>query len=295
MEKLPDVPHVAVFDTLFHTSMPPEAREYAVPRRWRDEWGVRRYGFHGLSVAWASERAADHPGPARGGSAPGGVPPRRRVLGDGGRRRTVVRHDDGLLAARGRPDGDPVRIGRPGGAHLPGAHPWDGRRRRRPRPDRRVRAARAGRVRGHARPRGRGPRRKRGGEARDRRLLPPGGGGGRRDGGRRRRHGRGRLHRRHRGAVTRHARGDLATGSACSAWSSTRPATRRPTATATSPPRPPWRARWSSRAARRSSRRERLETSSAPSRCGFPRTGCGAVPMRNRRLRVRMGPWTGRT
>ena len=58
VEKLPDVPHVAVFDTLFHTSMPPEAREYAVPRRWRDEWGVRRYGFHGLSVAWASERAA---------------------------------------------------------------------------------------------------------------------------------------------------------------------------------------------------------------------------------------------
>ena len=58
MGRLPDVPHVAVFDTLFHTTMPPEAREYAVPRRWREEWGVRRYGFHGLSVAWSAERAA---------------------------------------------------------------------------------------------------------------------------------------------------------------------------------------------------------------------------------------------
>jgi acetate kinase len=58
MGQFADVPHVAVFDTLFHTTMPPEAREYAVPRRWREEWGVRRYGFHGLSVAWSAERAA---------------------------------------------------------------------------------------------------------------------------------------------------------------------------------------------------------------------------------------------
>jgi len=58
LRRFPDTPQVAVFDTLFHASMPPEAREYAVPRRWRDEWGVRRYGFHGLSVAWAAERSA---------------------------------------------------------------------------------------------------------------------------------------------------------------------------------------------------------------------------------------------
>jgi len=58
MRLLPGVPHVAVFDTLFHASMPAEAREYAVPRVWREDWGVRRYGFHGLSVAWAAERAA---------------------------------------------------------------------------------------------------------------------------------------------------------------------------------------------------------------------------------------------
>ena len=41
---LPDVPHVAVFDTAFHATMPEEATRYAVPRRWFD-WGVR----HGLA------------------------------------------------------------------------------------------------------------------------------------------------------------------------------------------------------------------------------------------------------
>jgi acetate kinase len=53
---LPDVPHVAVFDTAFHATLPEEAAVYAVPRRWREEWGIRRYGFHGLSVQWAAER-----------------------------------------------------------------------------------------------------------------------------------------------------------------------------------------------------------------------------------------------
>jgi acetate kinase len=52
---LPDVPHVAVFDTAFHATMPEEATRYAVPEQWF-EWGIRRYGFHGLSVAWAAER-----------------------------------------------------------------------------------------------------------------------------------------------------------------------------------------------------------------------------------------------
>jgi len=46
---LPDVPHVAVFDTAFHATIPPEASTYAIPLRWRD-WGVRRYGFHGIAV-----------------------------------------------------------------------------------------------------------------------------------------------------------------------------------------------------------------------------------------------------
>jgi acetate kinase len=53
---LPAVPHIAVFDTSFHRSIPEEAAVYAIPARWRDEWGIRRYGFHGLSVQWSAER-----------------------------------------------------------------------------------------------------------------------------------------------------------------------------------------------------------------------------------------------
>jgi acetate kinase len=52
---LPNVPHVAVFDTAFHATIPDEAATYALPQRWRD-WGVRRYGFHGLSVQWCAEQ-----------------------------------------------------------------------------------------------------------------------------------------------------------------------------------------------------------------------------------------------
>ena len=58
---LPALAHVAVFDTAFHATLPLEAATYAVPRRWREEWGIRRYGFHGLSVAWSAERVpVDH-------------------------------------------------------------------------------------------------------------------------------------------------------------------------------------------------------------------------------------------
>jgi acetate kinase len=56
---LPDVPHVGCFDTAFHATLPPEASTFALPRVWRERWGVRRYGFHGLSHAWASRRAAE--------------------------------------------------------------------------------------------------------------------------------------------------------------------------------------------------------------------------------------------
>jgi acetate kinase len=53
---LPGVPHVAVFDSAFHRSIPDEASTYAIPRRWREEWGIRRYGFHGLAVASVADR-----------------------------------------------------------------------------------------------------------------------------------------------------------------------------------------------------------------------------------------------
>jgi acetate kinase len=53
---LPDLPHVAVFDSAFHATIPDEAATYALPAQVRKDWGIRRYGFHGLSVQWASER-----------------------------------------------------------------------------------------------------------------------------------------------------------------------------------------------------------------------------------------------
>jgi acetate kinase len=58
----PDVPHVAVFDTAFHHTLPPHAYTYAVPREWATRHGVRRYGFHGTSYAYVSRAAARHLG-----------------------------------------------------------------------------------------------------------------------------------------------------------------------------------------------------------------------------------------
>lgn len=56
--RLLDCPHVVCVDTAFHATLPERATTYAVPQAWRDA-GVRRYGFHGLSYAWASRRAAE--------------------------------------------------------------------------------------------------------------------------------------------------------------------------------------------------------------------------------------------
>jgi acetate kinase len=56
---LPDVPAVACFDTAFHSTLPPEAFTYALPLRWRERWGLRRFGFHGLSHSWVARRAVE--------------------------------------------------------------------------------------------------------------------------------------------------------------------------------------------------------------------------------------------
>lgn len=56
---LPDLPHVAVFDTAFHATLPESARRYPVPWEWEREQGVRRYGFHGIAVRSAVARAAE--------------------------------------------------------------------------------------------------------------------------------------------------------------------------------------------------------------------------------------------
>ncbi|MFV0435442.1 MAG: acetate/propionate family kinase [Leucobacter sp.] len=58
-EMFSDVPHVAVFDTAFHQSMPPEAYTYAIDAGTAEYRGVRRYGFHGTSYQVVSQRTAD--------------------------------------------------------------------------------------------------------------------------------------------------------------------------------------------------------------------------------------------
>jgi acetate kinase len=65
---LPNVPAVACFDTAFHVTLSPAAYTYALPERWRDRLGVRRYGFHGLSHAWIARRV-----PELLGTAPDGL------------------------------------------------------------------------------------------------------------------------------------------------------------------------------------------------------------------------------
>ena len=55
---LPKVPQVAVFDTAFHATLSEAARTYPVPQKWTREWGIRRYGFHGLSHSYWTGQAA---------------------------------------------------------------------------------------------------------------------------------------------------------------------------------------------------------------------------------------------
>jgi acetate kinase len=58
-DALPGVPEVACFDTAFHAAIPAAAATYAVPDAWRQAYGLRRYGFHGLSHAYATRRAGE--------------------------------------------------------------------------------------------------------------------------------------------------------------------------------------------------------------------------------------------
>ncbi|WP_432988509.1 acetate/propionate family kinase [Dactylosporangium sp. CA-233914] len=57
-EKLPSVPHVAVFDTAFHATIPPAAATYAIDRSLAARYDIRRFGFHGTSCAYVAGRAA---------------------------------------------------------------------------------------------------------------------------------------------------------------------------------------------------------------------------------------------
>ena len=56
---IPGKPQVAVFDTAFHQTMPAEAFMYALPYKMYEKYGVRRYGFHGTSHRYVSQRVCD--------------------------------------------------------------------------------------------------------------------------------------------------------------------------------------------------------------------------------------------
>lgn len=56
---LPDIPHVAVFDTAFHQTLPPKAYRYALPSKFHETYGIRKYGFHGTSCRYVSQKAAN--------------------------------------------------------------------------------------------------------------------------------------------------------------------------------------------------------------------------------------------
>lgn len=57
--RFPNLPQVAVFDTAFHQTMPPKAYRYALPKRYYDEYKIRRYGAHGTSHRYAAQQAAN--------------------------------------------------------------------------------------------------------------------------------------------------------------------------------------------------------------------------------------------
>ncbi len=61
-QALPDIPHVAVFDTAFFSSLPPEAYRYAIDRELAERYSIRKYGFHGTSHSFVSKKAAEFVG-----------------------------------------------------------------------------------------------------------------------------------------------------------------------------------------------------------------------------------------
>ena len=55
----PDIPNVAVFDTAYHSSMPNYAYQYAIPHKYYEEFGIRKYGFHGTSHKYVAQATAE--------------------------------------------------------------------------------------------------------------------------------------------------------------------------------------------------------------------------------------------
>ena len=106
---LPHVPHVAVFDTAFHATLAPAAYTYPLPAKWTRDWGIRRYGFHGLESRLCADRAAEM-------LTAGPMSPANRDLSSGpwlsasAVGRQMRGHDHGIHPARWFDDGHTLRF-----------------------------------------------------------------------------------------------------------------------------------------------------------------------------------------
>ena len=194
----PELPQVAVFDTAFHQTMPPPAFRYAVPEEWYTRYGVRRYGFHGTSHRFVSDRrrlSSEAAGELRLVTAHLGNGCSAAAVRDGVSVDTTMGLTpmEGLVMGTRSGDVDPGVFG-----YL--ASQCGGPPRSYPGAEHAERPAGAVRCRQrHAGRRGRGRARRRAGPARPRRLRAPAGQGDRRTG---HQPGTARcagLHRRHRG------------------------------------------------------------------------------------------------
>ena len=118
----PAVPHVAVFDTAFHHTLPAYAYLYGLPYELYEKKGVRRYGFHGTSHHYVSSarRAVSEAPPER--AAAGELPSRQRLVALRGGPRALGGHDHGIHARRGPHHGHPLRRRGRRRARLPRTH-----------------------------------------------------------------------------------------------------------------------------------------------------------------------------
>jgi acetate kinase len=112
---LPDVPHVAVFDTAYFADLPPPAFLYPVPYEWYEQYGIRRFGFHGISHAYCAGRAAEMLGRAEDASL-------RLVIGHlgSGCSATAVRGDHAVATTMGFTPLEGLMMGARSGSIDPG-------------------------------------------------------------------------------------------------------------------------------------------------------------------------------
>lgn len=97
MKELPNVPPVAVFDTSFHTTMPPRAYTYPLPKQYRDELEVRKYGFHGTSVHYVMKMSEGMLSSARPCRSNGGSDGWKMIIAHLGNGASVTAVDNGKV------------------------------------------------------------------------------------------------------------------------------------------------------------------------------------------------------